>query len=158
METKKLLQIALIIGLTSLVNCKKEETNKIITPKQVTIENKQVTNLNDIKFEVSSIQQKVIDSIDYYPKSKIDILINGKRYEIAKVSGEGNIIDKSEFINNNVPKTAISACMSWWAGSGDFFYVEEKENKAIIYKGWDGEGNEDNTGKNWEVAKKIDLK
>ncbi len=158
MKKNLIKSMLLILITTCLHNCKKENTNQTETSKENIIVEPQKVISNDIKFEVTIIQQKVIDSIDYYPKSKIDIMVNGKRYEIAKVPGEASIIDKSEYQNQNIPKTAISSCYSWFAGSGDFFYVIQSGNKAIVYKGWDGEGNEDNKGKNWEIAKQIDLK
>ncbi len=155
----KIKNIYLVFILSILCQCKKSENNhfdeKIVNEKILTRD--QVVS-NDIIFKVTDVTKKVSDSLDISPLSQIGIVVNGKEYEISKVPGEGGIIEKSDFMNNNVPATAISACSSWWAGSGDWFYVIQEANKVIVYKGWDGEGNEDNIGKNWEIAKEIKLK
>jgi hypothetical protein len=155
----KMKYIYLFFILSIICQCKKAENNdfdeKVVNEK-ILIRDQDVSN--NIIFKVTDVTKKVSDSLDISPLSKIDIVVNDKEYEISKVPGEGGIIEKSDFIKNNVPATAISACNSWWAGSGDWFYAIKQENKVIVYKGWDGEGNEDNKGKNWEIAKEIKLK
>jgi hypothetical protein len=154
MRTKTAKLLVFIVVSITFIHCKKEvKPQDIQTPKTEIPEAAKTEIKNaDIKLVATLIPETKDDSIEN-PMSKITLSINDKQYDIAKVPGEATSMDESSAI---FPKNAIASCMTWWAGSGDFFYVIQKENKVILYRGWDGEGNEGG-GYNWEIAKEINL-
>jgi hypothetical protein len=87
----------------------------------------------------------------------------GSHYQvILTVDGKKEIIDTvmacdkipaSNFAQYDIPKTALSACGGWWAGAGDYFYAELKDNKVVVYQGWQDEQQTDD-GYHWEVVKR----
>ena len=67
------------------------------------------------------------------PHSDIFLTFGQKVAKIDKVTGNADLTDRSLFAENKIPKTALSACGSWWAGAGDYFYVVQEKNKLVIY-------------------------
>lgn len=127
----------------TIIQCKYEDksvSNK--TPKVVIPEDKVTKKSLLIKL----VTETKIDSAEN-PKTKIMLRINNSNYEIADVMGIPTKMPGAIF-----PKNALDSCITWWAGTGDFFYVIKKGKKVIVYKDWDGEGNEDG-GYNWEITK-----
>ena len=82
------------------------------------------------------------------PTSDIFISINGKTTFLANINGEASIQDHIG------GKNSITACGSWWAGSGEYFYAAQSANGIIIYKGWADEGQE-NSDYHWKKFKEI---
>lgn len=87
------------------------------------------------------------------PKSTIWLVYNGKKSLIKTVNGEANIIEPVEYIENRIPKMALSAIGSWYAGSGDYFYVTRSGNKMIVYQAEEDE--QVAAGKNWKKMKEL---
>ncbi len=87
-----------------------------------------------------------------------DIFLNfGKKIaKIDKVTGNADITDPNLYAKNKIPKTALSACGSWWAGTGDYYYVVQEKNKLVIYKGWQAEEQTDR-GFHWKRYKSVTL-
>ena len=87
----------------------------------------------------------------------------GSHYQvILTVDGKKEIIDTvmacdkipaSNFSQYEIPKTALSACGGWWAGAGDYFYADLKDNKVVVYQGWQDEEQKDD-GFHWKVVKR----
>lgn len=146
MKIKKL--VLLIIISITMIHCKKE-----IKSQKNGILKTEIEEIKKADIKLSSILISEMDSLGKPPNSIITLSINETQYEIAKVEGEAAKTANTSAI---FPKNAISSIMTWWAGSGDFFYVIQKGNKIIVYKGWDGEGNESG-GYNWEIAKEVNL-
>jgi hypothetical protein len=138
MNTKNLIFSLLLIVSILFIACKKTTSN----------DTKSEVKKHIVKFLVVPIPEMKDDSIEN-PMSEIKLTVDSKEYKIAKVPGVGTQVDETIF-----PKDALASCSTWWAGSGDFFYATLVDNKVIIYKGWDGEGNEEN-GYNWEKIKEI---
>ncbi len=141
MKTRIMKNIILILLSLILIHCKKEtskkETIELVKPK---------LEKHDIKFVITDIN----------PKSKIELDIDGKITLIAKVDGICVLINKIEYADYKIPKTAISAYRSWWGGAGNYFYAIRKDNKVLVYSGWDAEEIE-KVGYHWEIAKVINL-
>lgn len=150
MKAKVQKLLFLVLFSMMFIHCKNEKKiqKSEIFKKETLEEIKKV----DIKLIVSTVPKVIGDSIQN-PISKIILSVNGKQYDIAKVTGEETKMDQSSAI---FPKNSVASCMTWWAGSGDFFYATKVGNKIIIYKGWNGEGNKGD-GYNWEITKEVTL-
>lgn len=90
------------------------------------------------------------------PHSDIFLTFGKKVAKIDKVTGNADLTDRSLFVENKIPNTALSACGSWWAGAGDYFYVVQEKNKLVIYKGWQAEEQTDR-GFHWKRYKSVIL-
>ena len=90
---------------------------------------------------------------DENPISEIFVQLNDKRIKIESVHGNAMIAEKGDFYEG-VPVTAISACGSWWAGAGDYFYMVPFANGVKLFKGWQDECQED-TGYHWKFLQEI---
>lgn len=85
------------------------------------------------------------------PLTKISIIIDDKEYLVAeKILGSAWEISQDEWELRNIPKTAKTACMAWWAGSGDVFYME---NSNGVYSIWHAEIWEEMTDADIEYVK-----
>ena len=64
-------------------------------------------------------------------------------------------VDQYGRIDMNIPSNAITACGSWYAGAGDYFYlIPDKRNMLKVFQGWQDEGQE-TPGYHWKKAKEI---
>ncbi|NTW99520.1 MAG: SPOR domain-containing protein [Geobacteraceae bacterium] len=88
------------------------------------------------------------------PSSTILLSYRGAWIPIARVNGEPRIIDRGDFASYNVPQAAVAACGSWWAGSGDYFYVIKSKNQIVVFKGWVDEQQKE-AGYHWKMIKKF---
>lgn len=83
---------------------------------------------------------------------QVILTVDGKKEIIDTVMACDNI-PASNFSQYEIPKTALTACGGWWAGAGDYFYAILKDNKVVVYQGWQDEEQKDN-GFHWKVMKK----
>jgi len=90
------------------------------------------------------------------PHSDIFLTFGNKVAKVDKVTGNADLTDRSNFTENKIPQNALSACGSWWAGAGDYFYVVQEKNKLVIYKGWQAEEQTDR-GFHWKRYKSVIL-
>lgn len=93
-------------------------------------------------------------SEDEYGSSHYQVIltVDGKK-EIIDTVMACDKIPASNFAQYDIPKTALSACGGWWAGAGDYFYAELKDNKVVVYQGWQDEQQTDD-GYHWQVVKR----
>lgn len=73
------------------------------------------------------------------PKGKLYLNIAGKRVPVATLHTNPSKMDRSEYAQMRVPKTALGAVKSWWAGGGDLFYVIRSGTRIKVMKSWYGE-------------------
>jgi len=90
------------------------------------------------------------------PKSKIILNFEGELAEITTITGTCEIISKDRFTSYQIPHDALAACMGWYAGAGDYFYVILRENIPVVYKGWQDE-MQDSDGYHWEEMMSVYL-
>jgi hypothetical protein len=83
------------------------------------------------------------------PRSNIVLKIDTKEKKIATVMGKAQTIAAAQYADFGIPNTATSACSSWHAGAGDYFYSVFKNNEVMVYKGWQDEMQE-KPGYHWE--------
>lgn len=96
------------------------------------------------------------DDANGTPHSDIFLTFGKKVAKIENVTGNAELTDRSLFAENKIPQNALSACGSWWAGAGDYFYVVQEKNKLVIYKGWQAEEQTDR-GFHWKRYKSVTL-
>ena len=64
-------------------------------------------------------------------------------------------LNYAQFSDMDIPSNAITACGSWYAGAGDYFYlIPDKRNMLKVFQGWQDEGQE-TPGYHWKKAKEI---
>ena len=110
-------------------------TEEVIAPKSVKLSGK---FLNEDEFGGSHYQ--------------VILTVDGKK-EIIDTVMACDKIPASNFSQYEIPKTALSACGGWWAGAGDYFYAALKDNKVVVYQGWQDEEQKDE-GYHWEAIKR----
>ncbi len=75
------------------------------------------------------------------PLTKVSIVVGEKKVVVAKqVMGNCNVLEPAQWQDYKIPSGAKSACMSWWAGAGDVFYLIQKKDLLLVYHGVIGEG------------------
>jgi hypothetical protein len=96
------------------------------------------------------------EDVNGMPHSDIFLTFGKKVAKIENVTGNAELTVRSLYTENKIPKNALSACGSWWAGAGDYFYVVQEKNKLVIYKGWQAEEQTDK-GFHWKRYKSVTL-
>ncbi len=88
------------------------------------------------------------------PAADISLSFGSKVRKISKITGNAEIIEKTDYAAKGIPKKALSACGAWWAGAGDYFYVVRTDNQLVVYKGWQDETQKEK-GYHWKRFKVI---
>ncbi len=68
------------------------------------------------------------------PFNKVSVVLNGKKHQLANILACEKF-SKKDYKNYEIPANAIDACGGWWAGAGEYFYIEKKTSGryAIMY-------------------------
>ncbi len=67
------------------------------------------------------------------PYTKVIAQINGKNIVILDtLSEQCSEIPKEGYKENLIPKTALAAFGSWWAGGGNRFYIAKQNNSNLV--------------------------
>lgn len=104
---------------------------------------KDSTVTNQIKEAVTDpwIFEQMGSGVADEPLTKISIVVGKQTYLVEKsVQGSGNILEKSLWPEYKIPAKANSACMVWWAGQGDIFYLLKQKEGFQIFHSEIGEG------------------
>ena len=156
----------ILLALTLLVySCSSENNTKIPTPPappeaKKPVEAKNKINKPDEKPNPVSGKFYIThetDSESEMPQSVIYVICQAETTLVAKVMGDASLVEKSQFSDMDIPSNAITACGSWYAGAGDYFYlIPDKRNMLKVFQGWQDEGQE-TPGYHWKKAKEIHL-
>lgn len=76
-------------------------------------------------------EQPLLDSLET-PHAVVRLLVDNQEVWRKQVVGNWNKFDKDQFQYYNVPETAVTAYQSWWAGSGDIFYLIQENGKWVV--------------------------
>ncbi|MEY3049430.1 MAG: hypothetical protein RL365_1468 [Bacteroidota bacterium] len=144
-------------------SCNTEDNTKISSSpapleakKPLEIKNK--INKTDEKSNIVSCKFYItheVDSENEMPQSLIYVICQAETTLVAKVIGDAELVEKSQFPDMDIPSNAIDACGSWYAGAGDYFYlVPDKRNMIKVFQGWQDEGQE-TPGYHWKKVKEI---
>lgn len=66
-----------------------------------------------------------------HPRSKLYIMIAGRKTRVATVDGVPQLLDKEQYKTFQIPATAI-AVSNWYAGGGDRWYAVVSGNKVYV--------------------------
>lgn len=110
-------------------------------------------SLETAQQEARFVFENTMDETDT-PKAKIYIEFNGKNTLVESVYGNASQIEPAQFEDFDIPVEALSACQSYWAGAGDFFYFVKSEKGLTVFSGWQ-DGEQEGTGFHW--SKFIEL-
>jgi len=148
------------IFLASMLSCTTSETSTVSESKtsvktqesEVTID--QQEEVIEVEEPVTSVKlkSKFLRELDYGMREHLVILeVNGTPQTIDTIAA-CDPINKKSFAQYDIPATAKSAYGGWWAGYGEYFYATIENNKAVVYYGWQDEGQED-SGYHWAPFK-----
>ena len=143
---------SLVVGVVLIVFIQCKNNN----PQSTKEVSEEVTISKDKRIEIDFLITEIPNDSTEIPKSKVALVVNKKKYDIAIVNAYPNLIKKADFINFGIPKTAVTACQVWWAGAGDYFYVLKSDDIVQVYVGWQDEQQEDE-GYHWEMKTEIKL-
>ncbi len=75
------------------------------------------------------------------PISSVYYLSDGKEHLLKEgLMGTPAEIIRDDYPSYNIPSSALNACMAWWAGAGDVFYIVGSGSDLVAYHGEVGEG------------------
>jgi antitoxin (DNA-binding transcriptional repressor) of toxin-antitoxin stability system len=101
--------------------------------------NRAATTVPATLLGASLVCEEIRDLNDEIPLSIASIKIGEQLTVVDSLSVCATIIPGE----NDVPKDAISACGGWWAGAGDYLYIQYEGNDAVVMAGWQAEEQED---------------
>lgn len=78
------------------------------------------------------------------PINDVNIIVNGKKYFIAKEYYSFSEMPVSDYKSYEIPKDAIIATRGWWAGGGIDYWAIQKDNEIIVMKREIGETTDEN--------------
>lgn len=64
------------------------------------------------------------------------------------------IAAKADYKDTGIPAQALTACLGWWAGEGDYLYVVRRGHSLVVYR---KEVNEEGPELPWKRLKVITL-
>ena len=67
------------------------------------------------------------------------MLYNGKKISIGTIYGAAVNIQRADFGFRQIPPAAIAACMSFFGGAGTYYYLIQKGDKLVLYRGANSE-------------------
>jgi hypothetical protein len=84
---------------------------------------------------------------EFDPNTTVYVVIDNESNEVAAMTGEGQIINKSSYKQYGIPTNALQACGAEYGGLGEYYYlIRNGYGELELYKGWSdehtiGEGN-----------------
>ena len=84
--------------------------------------------------KLSFICQVSKSNTEDVPSNNVFLVLDGKQYHLANILACEKFA-KENYKNYEIPAHAIDACGGWWAGVGEYFYIEKKpsDRYAIMY-------------------------
>lgn len=125
-----------------------ETTTSADTHTEDTIQEKEAAPPKSVKLSGKFLNEDGFGGSHY----QVLLTVDGKKEIIDTVMACEPIPVKSR-ADYDIPDDALAACGGWWAGAGDYFYAILKDNKVVVYHGWQDEEQEDD-GFHWKVVKK----
>jgi hypothetical protein len=90
-------------------------------------------NISSSDLKVAWVFDKSVWGENEETYTSISLIVDGKTYKIASnVMGSFSIPDKDTWPDMKVPQNAITACMGWWAGAGDYYYAVLENGTLIV--------------------------
>lgn len=70
---------------------------------------------------------------DGNPNTKVFLKVGARRVFILRDTAQFSVLNRKDYSAHDVPSTALAACVSWWAGSGEEMYVIRRGRQLIVY-------------------------
>lgn len=70
---------------------------------------------------------------DGNPNTRVYLVVGGQRYFVMRDTAQFSVVERDKFKEHDVPASAVAACASWWAGSGEELYVIRRGRSLIVY-------------------------
>ncbi len=125
----------------------------IITLSCLTVKAGTNQNTSDpvLKWEFTSLGEDA----NGMPSTKLSLLVDDAKYEIQTESGNIFEITPIDFKSYKIPKSALLACESWWAGGGTNYWVIKKDNSLVVMRKEIEEGSPEHPGDYVSKPKKV---
>ena len=135
------------ITSTKSIEEEKKVTESTEPSKEETIVQEEVIPVKSVK-----LSSKFIGNAEYeIPQYQVILTVDGKKQFLDTVAACTSI-PASNYKEYSIPSEATSACGGWYAGGGDYFYSIITDGKAVVFQGWQDEGQEDD-GYHWKERK-----
>ena len=106
-----------------------------------------------LDFKVDLICQAA--PVDQFPnRHDVFFLYNDSKVKIASIN-DCSTIDPPQYQQFQIPTDALKACGGWWAGSGDYFYIQKSEEAYEIYQGFSAEEMSPENGFNYQAIASL---
>jgi len=89
------------------------------------------------------------------PSTKLSLFVDDAKYEIQTEAGNIFEITPLDFKSYKIPKNALLACESWWAGGGTNYWVIKKDNALVVMRKEIEEGSPEHPGDYVSKPKKV---
>ncbi len=76
-------------------------------------------------------ERAVFDSMEI-PHAKISLFVNDSVVWSKQVTGDWTRLERPSYESYNIPNAVQVAYQSWWAGSGDIFYLIKQKDKWLV--------------------------
>jgi hypothetical protein len=69
------------------------------------------------------------------PSGSVHLMARGQKVTVTREAVGGyQVIPREEFTDRKIPKIALAACSSWWAGAGEEIFIVRESSKLLVYK------------------------
>ena len=98
--------------------------------------------------QVNPVVKKIAASFSYSVKNdaqtggtttNVYLNYNGKKIYVGEVYGDASNINRTDFDIREIPNAAIAACMAFFGGTGTYYYLIQKGDKLVLYRGTNSE-------------------
>ena len=71
---------------------------------------------------------------DLTPHSNVFLRVSGRRILILRDADSAfTVLNRTDYHDHDVPRQAIAACTSWFAGQGEDLYVIRRSGRLIVF-------------------------
>jgi hypothetical protein len=143
-----------LLSLLALSACKGADKDGDASNKEpaATVSGSRVESNPPSRDVKSSFFFKELPEDEGMPRTTVSVRVGETDYRIADVSGKATLTERDKYASMGIPGQAIAACESWWAGSGDYFYLTPEGGGTALYQGWVDEAQEDE-GYHWKKVR-----
>jgi hypothetical protein len=99
------------------------------------------TQVNPVVKKISASFSYSVEDDEQTGGSTTNVFLNynGKKFYVGKIYGTALKINSDDFENRDIPPAAITACMAFFGGTGTYYYLIQKGDKLVLYRGANSE-------------------
>lgn len=140
-----------ILAILFLLNACASKKPTVKTSSNKTISHGEKIDINTVKFVSKSLSGDAPD----VPITQVNVQLNEMLIPIDTVE-VSSTLGTDEYQNYAIPSEALSASGGWWAGSGNYYYIIQKDESFIVMKGFQEEKQSD-TGFHYTEFKRFSI-